>query len=174
MPFLHKFSSSLNVVGACVSAAALAFLFLFIILEISMRLFFHSSTFMVDVVVGYAVQIIIFGTLGYGLASDAHIRSTFLLGSLGRLGNRIADILAAFAGLLTSTFILYFVGMDGWRRFKRGGVTDTFVPMPEWIPQCIVFFGMAILWIALVDRLARLFETKRSQGGSNLIGKGEF
>lgn len=160
--FLNRFSRALNALGAIIGAAALVFLFLFIILEISLRMIFHTSTFMVDTIVGYAVQAIIFGTLGYALASEIHIRSNFLVAGLNKFGTWIADIVATFAGLLTVTFLLQYIGSDGMRRFNRGSMTDTYIPMPEYISQLIVSIGLAILWVALLDRLVRLIQAREA------------
>ena len=63
-----------------VSAALLVLMVLHILLEIVLRSFFASSTFVLDEFVGYGVAAMTFLSLGYALETDSLIRVQLLLG----------------------------------------------------------------------------------------------
>ena len=81
--------------AAVVSAALLVLMVLHILLEIVLRSFFASSTFVLDEFVGYGVAAMTFLSLGYALETDSLIRVQLLLGRSAPPVRRGLEILAA-------------------------------------------------------------------------------
>jgi TRAP-type C4-dicarboxylate transport system permease small subunit len=123
---------------------ALVYMFGHIVLEIVLRNFFSTSTFVLDEFVGYAVSILTFMALGETLRRGAHIRVTLLTGAVP---HPIRCTLYAF-GYLSSVAVaglgLWFIGQSVIRNFLRGTTSSSIAAIPQWIPQAFVFVGLFV------------------------------
>lgn len=147
--------------GAVAAGAAIAFMTGFILWEIALRNFFSTSTFMLDIVVGYCVQLSAFASMAYALNHNSHIRVTLVTDRLPERAAYVVELFCVASGILTSAFLIRYVFADGWRSFSRGSMTDTIVPMPAWVPNLICVFGFTLLFLTLFVRLISMIVEKR-------------
>jgi TRAP-type C4-dicarboxylate transport system permease small subunit len=139
-----------------VSAALLALMVLHILLEISLRSFFATSTFVLDEFVGYGVAAMTFLTLGYALEKDALIRVQLVLTGSSAPVRRGLEILGASLTLALSLFLIGHFWRSVSRNWSRGAVSQSIAEVPLWLPEGLVLLGLALFALQLFAHLLRL------------------
>jgi TRAP-type C4-dicarboxylate transport system permease small subunit len=139
-----------------VSAALLALMVLHILLEISLRSFFATSTFVLDEFVGYGVAAMTFLTLGYALEKDALIRVQLVLTGSPAPVRRGLEILGAGLTLALSLFLIGHFWGSVSRNWSRGAVSQSIAEVPLWLPEGLVLLGLALFALQLFAHLLRL------------------
>ncbi|HRO14685.1 MAG TPA: TRAP transporter small permease [Paracoccus sp. (in: a-proteobacteria)] len=146
----------LSTLGSLAAALIMALVTGHVLLEITLRTFFGTSTYVLDEFVGYGVAAMTFLALGRAMSEGALIRVAFLLDlvrspALNR-GLRLACLVltAGLAGFMAWNF---------WktvsRNFVRGVTSDTIAHVPLWIPESMVLAGLTIFFVQLLaDGLA--------------------
>lgn len=105
---------------------------------------------------GFSMAASAFLGLAHTLRAGAHIRVSLLLGFLPPQPRRLAEIFCLLVAIgLVGFFTWHSIGMtiESWQFDDRA---PGLVPTPLWIPQTAMSFGLAVLWIAFVDDLARV------------------
>lgn len=151
-----------------VSAVLLIGMVLHILVEIVLRSFFSTSTFVLDEFVGYGVAAMTFLSLGYALNEGALIRVNIVLGrTVGR--RRIAlEIFSIAVTLAITVFIAGYFWRSVARNWTRGAVSESIAEFPLWIPEGLVLAGVALFAIQLAAYLLRLVA-----GDRRIIGDDE-
>lgn len=103
-----------------------------------------------------------FLAMAYTLRSGGHIRVTLVV---QRLPNGLA-LLAEAAALAVAAgfagYAVYFCGALVMESLHYGDVSNGIIPVPLWIPQSVMTFGLALFFVALLHSLYDLIRT----GGS--------
>ena len=148
------------------SAVLLVAMVLHILLEIVLRSFFASSTFVLDEFVGYGVAAITFLSLGYTLNEGALIRVNLVLSrTRGRLRLGL-EIFSVTLTLALSVFIAAYFWRSVARNWRREAVSESIAEIPLWIPEGLVVVGLSLFAIQLAAYLLRLIA-----GDRKLIGE---
>jgi TRAP-type C4-dicarboxylate transport system permease small subunit len=142
--------------AAVVSAALLVLMVLHILLEITLRSFFATSTFVLDEFVGYGVAAMTFLTLGYALEKDALIRVQLVLARSPPGARRGLEILGAGLTLALSLFLIGHFWRSVSRNWGRGAVSQSIAEVPLWLPEGLVLLGLALFALQLFAHLLRL------------------
>lgn len=129
---------------------------LHILLEIVLRAFFSTSTFVLDEFVGYGVAAITFLSLGYTLEHGALIRVNLVLGRTHGRARRALEVLAAGLTLGLLTFLGWFFWFRVARHVSRGTVSNTIAQVPMWIPEGLVLLGLGLFWLQMFAYLLRM------------------
>lgn len=121
----------------------------FILLEITLRTFFATSTFMMNEVVGYLVAAIGFLALGHTFERGDVLRVNLLLQPLARwpLARILLEILLVLATLAVTAFLIRYFFVNVERQFTRGYTSGTMSNMPQWIPTGVMLIGLAVFWL---------------------------
>jgi TRAP-type C4-dicarboxylate transport system permease small subunit len=139
------------------SAIILVIMTVHILVEIILRGFFYTSTYVLDEFVGYGIAAMTFLTLGFALEEGSLIRVNLLLIKLRGPARRRIEI---FCVLLTLTIMLflakYFWSTVFFRDLNRGAVSESIAQVPMWIPEGLVFLGLIVFIIQLAAYLLRL------------------
>lgn len=102
---------------------------------------------------GYALASATFFALAYTLRAGGHIRVTLVTRSmpagLRRLCEMAASVIAAGIGFMLTLHMIEHAH-DAWR---FGDMSFGLIPVPLWIPQCILIAGSAVFTIACLDTL---------------------
>jgi len=145
----YRVACGLSLLGAWMAAFFIVLIACMILLEIVLRTFFATSTYMMDELVGYSVAASAFLALGHTFDQREMIRITLLLSFLEkrpvlRLLIEWVCIIATLAmvGYLARYFYLLLE-----RQYVRGYSSGTMSGMPQWIPTSAVFAGLLIFWI---------------------------
>lgn len=103
-----------------------------------------------------------FLAMGYTLRSGGHIRVNLLV---QRMPHCFALLAEGFALLIASAFVgtaLWFSGALVMESVHYGDVSTGIVPIPLWLPQSVMTFGIALLLIALIHTLVDLITSRAS------------
>jgi TRAP-type C4-dicarboxylate transport system permease small subunit len=142
--------------AAVVSAALLVLMVLHILLEIVLRSFFASSTFVLDEFVGYGVAAMTFLSLGYALEEGALIRVQLLLTRSPPPARRGLEIVGAGLTLAVSLFLNAHFWSSVSRNWSRGAVSQSIAEVPLWIPEGLVLLGLTLFALQLLAHFLRL------------------
>ncbi len=153
---LQDVSYLLARVAAVVAGVLLLYMVGHIMLDIVLRVFFATSTYVVTEFVGYAVAAMTFLALAYALEEGALIRVNIVLYKLGPRARRVLEIFCAVATLWLTLFIAQWMWFTVSRHITRGTTSPGVVDVPMWIPTGAVFLGIALLALQLGVRLLRL------------------
>ena len=151
----------LSYAAGVVSAILLIGMVLHILLEIVLRSFFSSSTFVLDEFVGYGVAAMTFLSLGYALNEGALIRVNILLGRTAGRPRIGLEIFSAAVTLALTVFIAVYFWRSVARNWKREAVSETIAEVPLWIPEGLVLAGMILFAVQLAAYLLRLIAGDR-------------
>lgn len=157
-PYL-AFSRAVRMVtnaGACFSAIMVVYMVVHIIVEITARYFFSTSTFVLDEFVGYALAGVIFPSLGYAMESGSMIRVNLFLPHFPPAVRRFLE----FVGVLCTFLIMLVAAWVFWlsvvRNWSRGARSETMAAVPLWIPESIAALGISIFCLQLFAYLLRI------------------
>lgn len=149
------FTSRLSAIAAQFGMLAIVLMAVHILVEIVMRAFWSTSTFILDEFVGYEVAAMTFLGLGAALDDKVLLRVNLLLLPLrGRL--RVAvEIFNAGATLLVFSFLTFHLIRQTIRSFERETTSLSILETPLWIPQSILVLGLLIFCIQLTGLMAK-------------------
>jgi TRAP-type C4-dicarboxylate transport system permease small subunit len=117
---------------------------------------------------GFFLAAASFLALAYTLRAGDHIRVSLIVHHLPPKVKRAADAwCTAVAGLLTGYFTWHAAGLV-WESWRFNDLSPGIVPVPLWVPQAPLAFGLAVLTIALADDFVCLL-----RGGSPAFDKNE-
>ena len=136
--------------AAYVSALICVSMLVLILVEIVLRSFFDTSTFLMDEFVGYGVGAVAFLALGYSLESGALIRVNLLLRRLSGRVRQSVEVLCTFATLTAMAVPIWFFWLSIMRHYKRGYTSGTYADVPAYIPESILLIGMMLFWVQLL------------------------
>ena len=105
---------------------------------------------------GYFTAATTFLALAYTFRDGEHIRVELLLQRLtGKRRRRIELWCLFIGGFMSSFFAVYTVGMT-LDSFVWGDKSTGLVPLPLWLPQLPMAFGLVVLSVAFVDDYIRV------------------
>ncbi|MDP5291814.1 TRAP transporter small permease [Oceanimonas sp. CHS3-5] len=151
------FASFVARAGAVLAAVLMAAMTLHVMLEIVLRAFFNTSTFVLDEFVGYGVAAMTFMTLGHALETGSLIRVNILLARIrSQAGRLLVELTCAATALVLSGYIAGYFWKSVLRNFTRGATSETIAEVPLWIPEAFVLIGLVIFMIQLLAYMVRL------------------
>ncbi|MDO6564540.1 TRAP transporter small permease [Amphritea sp. 1_MG-2023] len=151
------FASWLSKAGAVLAMLLMAGMTLHVILEILLRAFFDSSTFILDEFVGYGVAAMTFMALGYTFETNTLIRVNILLTRVrSKLGRQIIEFLCVSTAFSLTSFIFMYFWKSVIRNYERGSTSETLAEVPLWIPEAFVLFGLSIFIIQMLAYFLRI------------------
>lgn len=156
MRFLQGAIFGLSRLAGGIAGLLLVAMVLHILLEIVLRGFFHTSTFVLDEFVGYGVAAITFLSLGYTLEHGALIRVNILLSRVQGWTRRLLEALSAFLVLILLTFLGWFFWFRVARHVTRGTVSSSIAQVPMWIPEGLVLLGLGLFWLQMLAYFLRM------------------
>lgn len=156
MDLLLRSVNRLSRLAGQFSAVLLIGMVLHILLEIVLRSFFDSSTFVLDEFVGYGVAAMTFLSLGYTLNEGALIRVNILISRLGARPRLGVEIFSVAVTLGLTVFIAAYYWRSVARNWRREAVSESIAEIPLWIPEGLVLLGMVLFAIQLAAYLLRL------------------
>lgn len=144
---LRQLANVLSLSGAVAAAAAILLVQGVICLEIVLRAFFATSTFMSDELVGYLIAAIGFLPLGYAFAEGGILRVNLLLDRINGARVRAAvEMACVLATLAVVGLLVWYFYINVARQFSRGYTSGTMSGIPQWIPTGAMLVGLAIFW----------------------------
>jgi len=106
-----------------------------------------------DEFAGYAMAISTFLGLAYTFRANGHIRVTLFTQRLARRRRRGLEILVlALALAVMAYFTWYNIDMT-YSSYDFGDVSTGLVPIPLWIPQAVITFGLLLMTVSVFEEL---------------------
>ena len=159
--WLAALSRGLNRLAAGIAIALILYMFVHIILEITLRLFGYS-TFILDEYIGYAVAAMTFLGLPYALEKGGLIRVALVLDRVPLRWHWPLESVITVSTLIAFGWLSYFWCLNVIRSFQRGITSDTLAETPLWLPEGSILVGLWLLCLTLLVRSLKLL-TQRSQ-----------
>jgi TRAP-type C4-dicarboxylate transport system permease small subunit len=103
-----------------------------------------------------------FLAMAYTLRSGGHIRVNLVVQRLSPRATLIAELLALAVASVFVGYALYFSGALVLESLHYGDVSNGIIPVPLWLPQSAMTFGMGLLLVALLHTLVELITTGTS------------
>ena len=85
------------------------------------------------------------------LRGAGHVRVTLALRFFGPTGERLLTACVLLLGLGLAGFAAWFLGVQALASFERGSVSYGLIPIPLWVPQAAMTFGVLLFALALFD-----------------------
>lgn len=150
-------ASRLSLAGAIIAGLLMAGMTTHILVEIFLRFFFSTSTYVLDEFVGYGVAAMTFLALGYTFEHNVLIRVNFILGRIRTDGlKKTVEIGCVSATLIVTLFIAKYFWLSVSRNYVRGSTSETIAQVPLWIPEALIFAGLAIFSAQMLAYILRL------------------
>ncbi len=160
--------------GIYVSAMIIVGMVVLIVVEVVLRNFFASSTYMMDEMVGYAIAAASFMALGQALARGTLIRMNLLLAVLPPEGvpRRVLEVFCIGFGLTGTGIAAFYFLKNATRSFTRGYVSETIAQVPLWIPEAFMVLGLGIFFLQLLSYLFVVLSGKADLSSSRSVELG--
>ncbi|MCC6946540.1 MAG: TRAP transporter small permease subunit [Bradyrhizobiaceae bacterium] len=100
---------------------------------------------------GYLLAAASFLALAGTLKRGAHIRVTVLLSSVSERARYFFELWALAAGAVFVAYACWHLALFSSDSLRFKEVSYGIIPMPLWIPQAVMAFGVLALLIALID-----------------------
>ena len=149
-----RFTSRLSAMAAHLAMLAIVLMAGHILLEILLRAFWSTSTFVMDEFVGYEVAAMTFLGLGAALDDKVLLRVNILLLPLRGRVRAFAEIMNALVTLAVFAFVAYFLIVHLMRSYSRGTTSISVLEVPLWIPQSFVVIGILVFCVQLTGLMA--------------------
>ena len=166
---LERFSYRLAKLAAWLSAGIMIYMVLHVLFEITLRVFFARSTYVLDEFVAYATASITFLCLAYSLHDNSLIRVGMLLDRFHgkpRLALELFSVATMICIVAMVTY--YFWTKTFWRDLVRGTVSESIAEVHLWIPEIFALIGLWLFGLQLITMLLRLIV-----GGSSATSGGK-
>lgn len=153
--------------SAVLASVLLVYICAHTVVEILLRGLFGASTLMLDELGGYALAAITFLGLPHTFRTGSLLRVQSLRQHLSPRVCRALEIVVIAATLAIVIYIAYFIYRDIARNVARGARTDSYFPIPLWLPPTTALLGLIMFALELVNYLFNLLR------GRPLIVDGE-
>jgi TRAP-type C4-dicarboxylate transport system permease small subunit len=112
---------------------------------------------------GYLLAAASFLALAPTWRSGGHIRVTLVLDRLPERHVWRAEVWGVGVVIGITAFLAYHVCRLGVESWHYGDVSPGLVPVPLWLPQSVMAFGLAILMVAQLESLIELLTRQRQR-----------
>ncbi len=103
----------------------------------------------------YAMAAVFALASGPAIRAGTHVRITLLAEILPERLSKGLDIVANIVALVIVTLIVWAMWTKVSTSFERNILATSVTKTPLWMPQAVVLWGLAQLWLDLFARLAR-------------------
>ena len=97
--------------------------------------------------------------LAYTLVVNGHIRVTLILERLAPKARWWTEIWCHLFSIYMIGYLAIFSVMLAWRSSQGGETSEGLIPIPLFIPQIAMAFGVCFLAVRLVDQLIQLLQS---------------
>ncbi len=142
-------------VGAYLSGLFMVLIVALISVEIVLRTFFKTSTYISSEYSGYLMVAVVLAGLSYTLRTDGHIRITILMVRFPPHVQRYLEATAIFMALLITSFICYHALLTAVDAYNYEMTADSISQTPLYLPQALIPVGLLGLCMQLLAQLLR-------------------
>lgn len=104
---------------------------------------------------GYFLAASAFLALAGTFRAGQHIRVEILIGRLGARARQRAELWCLFIAFCAAAYATYYVGLLAYDAWRFGDKSTGMIPVPLWLPQSSLVFGLFVFALSLADAYAR-------------------
>ncbi len=104
---------------------------------------------------GFMLVAATFLAMPYTFRSGGHIRVSLVTSRLPAGGQLLSEVLALATGAVLVACACWFIAALVYESWHFGDVSAGIVPVPLWLPQCFMAFGIILLLVAILDTLVQ-------------------
>lgn len=109
-----------------------------------------------DDIAGYCMAASIFLALADTLRAGGHIRVTMFLSWLPVPILRVVEFLNVSIATFFSGYFAWYAIRMVWQTYQFNEISQGYLPIPLWIPQSTMAFGLFVLFVAFVEEWWRV------------------
>mgnify|MGYP000724965407 CR=1 FL=1 len=159
MMLLSRLSHAIAAAAALLAGLILVAMVGHTVLEMTLRAFFSSSTFVLDEFVGYEVAALTMLGLGYALNTGGLLRVNLIAPHLPRVLHRWLELVLVLM-VLGLMLLLATYHLDAViRAYDRNTLSGTLANTPMWIPMGVFLVGLGVFILQLITYALRLLVT---------------
>lgn len=156
MGMLDRLTGLLSRLAALVAGLLLMLMVGHTLLEMTLRAFFGTSTFVLDEFVGYEVAALTMLGLGHALNSGGIIRVNLVTQLAGPRQQRWLELAVVVLTFALCVFLCRYYGLAIETAFLRGTRSNTLAATPQWIPMTVFLVGVLVFMLQLAAYAARI------------------
>jgi TRAP-type C4-dicarboxylate transport system permease small subunit len=169
--------------AAAVSAACLVAILCLVCAEICGRVFngirmlmgmgvVNATVPSLAEICGYLLAAATFLALAETMASGVHIRVSLLMDHLAGRQRQFCELFACLVALGISAACTWGMGRLVLKSWRFGDVSVGMVPVPLALPQAVMFLGLCLLCVSLIDRTVAVAHGRSAQApGAAPVGE---
>ena len=85
-----------------------------------------------------------------------HIRVGLLIDRLSGQSRKALELLGLIFGVVAIGWASWWTGEFSYTSWRFNEVSQGLIAIPLWIPQSLMFFGLFVLWLAMVEDIIRV------------------
>ena len=147
-----------------IGAGCIAIICLLVVCQVLLNLLDRFSTLLTGSAIGltipsyadftgFLLAAASFLSLAYTLRQGAHIRVVLLIGRLPKKIQGLVEVWCIGFGLAVSLYFTWYTAALTYESYAYNDLSSGMIAVPLWIPQTAMFFGLAVLSVALLDEL---------------------
>ena len=169
---MRKFLDKLYVVSGWAGAGCIAMICLLVVSQVFLNLLDRISTLLTGSASGLTIPsysdftgFLLVGAsflaLAHTLREGAHIRVVLLIGRLPQHIQKMAEKWCVGSGFLITLYFTWFTAKLTFESYSYNDLSPGMIPIPIWIPQSAMLFGLFVLAISLIDEFVKIWSGKR-------------
>lgn len=164
MERLERLSRSLAKCAAYFSGMILVYMVIHVLIEIVLRVFFATSTFVLDEFVAYSTAAITFLCLSYSLQDGALIRVNMVLIKVNAKVRWVLELFSVTTMLIIMSVVMYYFWTKTfWRDLTKNRISESIAEVPLWVPEIFALLGLALIILQLLTMFLRLLSRSTPQ-----------
>lgn len=148
-----KFIDLASRLGAGLSSILMLFIVILIFVEIILRTFFHTSTFISDEYSAYFFVGVVMLGLSYTFKENGHIRITILTSKMPQRIGFVLEIISLFIILIILGFLIYHSVLMIYDGYVLDIRADTVAETKLFIPQIFIPVGFSLFFMQVFGTL---------------------
>lgn len=161
MKKILKFTDLASRLGAGLSSIFMLFIVILIFVEIILRTFFHTSTFISDEYSAYFFVGVVMMGLSYTFKENGHIRITILTSKMPQKIEFVLEIISLVIILIILGFLIYHSALMIYDGYVLDMRADTVVETKLFIPQIFMAAGFGLFFMQVFGTLYLKIFNKR-------------
>mgnify|MGYP001170131485 FL=1 len=156
MATIQRSASVMSAIAALLAGVLLVAMVGHTVLEMVLRAFFYTSTFVLDEFVGYEVAALTMLGLGHALNTGSLIRVNLLTRLLPPRGQRWMELASVAIALILCAYLCRYHLLAIETAYVRGARSNTLAATPLWMPMAVFVAGLGVFMIQLLAYGLRL------------------
>jgi C4-dicarboxylate transporter, DctQ subunit len=146
-------ADGINRVGVSLSDFALLSLLALTLYSVTARYVFRSPSIHALEISVYLLLIVAWGSIGWILRAERHVRMDALYVKLPRAARAVADLVSVLSILVFSGVLIWAGTVNALTAFNRGYRSSSLLAFPMWIPYLLIPLGGGLLLLVALYKI---------------------